>query len=62
VALFINAIAYPLFMGIIFGKSGRFNDLLQRAMIFFMVIGALIFIAFTFYHGFLKFSEILSLK
>tara|TARA_R110000787_G_scaffold248542_2_gene354075 strand:+ start:2541 stop:2675 length:135 start_codon:yes stop_codon:yes gene_type:complete len=43
-------------------QGKKFKDKLQRALIFFIVIGALFVIALTFYHGFLKFTEILNLK
>jgi hypothetical protein len=43
-------------------EDKKLKDKLHRAMIFFIVIGALSFIAYTFYHGFLKIADILGLK
>tara|TARA_R100001015_G_C4635408_1_gene205369 strand:+ start:1711 stop:1839 length:129 start_codon:yes stop_codon:yes gene_type:complete len=39
----------------------KLKDKLQRIYVYIMVIAALFVIAMTFYHGFLKFKEILSL-
>ncbi|MCB2426351.1 hypothetical protein [Methylophaga pinxianii] len=57
--MFIYASVYPIFMANLFGERKNLNEQFQRAMIFCLVIGALLVIAMTFYHGFLKISEIL---
>lgn len=55
----LNTSIYPITMLVFFGISEKLNGQVERAMIFCMVIGALLVIAMTFYHGFLKISEIL---
>lgn len=67
--MLMNTTAYPIMMLIFFrdkflsvDKREERKDKFQKRSIFIMVMAALFMIAMTFYHGFLKISEILNLS